>query len=126
MSQKCVDFDTVRQIALGLPGVTESMGALGRSYRVGGKMLACKAIHRSAEEGSLVVRVDLGRRKKLLASAPDVYYVTPHYQAYPSVLVRLAKIDREALAQLLSASREFVMGPGVRRVSRASRKGLRG
>ena len=122
MSQKRADFDTVRQVALALPGVTESMGARGRSFNVGGKMLACKAIHRSAEEGSLVVRVDLRDRKKLLAADPDVYYLTPHYEAYPSVLVRLARIEREALSQLLSMSREFVLGSGARRASQASRK----
>jgi len=38
--------------------------------------LACVPSHRSAEPGSLAVRVDFDDRAELLSAAPDVYYVT--------------------------------------------------
>jgi hypothetical protein len=41
--------------------------------------MACGPTHRSAEPGSLVVRVGFDDRAELLAAAPDVYYVTDHY-----------------------------------------------
>jgi len=39
-------------------------------------------VHRSAEPGSLAVRVDFDDRAELLAADPDVYYVTDHYLNY--------------------------------------------
>lgn len=121
---KSVDFETVREIALALPGVVASMGARGMSLKLRGKMLACRAIHPSAEEGSLMVRIDSSRREKLIAAHPEVYYVTPHYAPYSSVLVRLSRISRAALAALLEEAARFITSDG-RPAARASRKGPR-
>lgn len=54
-----------------------------------------------AEPDSLAVRIDFERRAELLESAPDIYYLKDHYQNYPVVLVRLARIKRDALEDLL-------------------------
>jgi hypothetical protein len=124
MARKPVNFETVRELALALPGVVASMGAWGMAFKAHGKMLACKAVHRSAEEGSLVVRIDLARRAELLAADPKVFYVTPHYERHPAVLVRLQAISRGALAKLLDESRLFVSAEP--RAARASSKGPRG
>jgi hypothetical protein len=64
--------------------------------------------HRSAEPGSLVVKVDFGDRAQLLAEAPDVYYVTEHYAGYPTVLVRLSRVDEVVLRDLLGMAYKFV------------------
>jgi hypothetical protein len=119
-----VDFGTVREIASTLPGVVVSLGARGVSLKVRGKMLACRAIHPSAEEGSLVVRIDAARRAKLLAAHPEVYYLTPHYAPHASVLIRLSRIGRDALAALLEEAMRFVTSD-ARPAGRASRKGPR-
>jgi hypothetical protein len=103
-----VDFDTVREIALALPGVEESTAYGSPALKVGGKLLACIPINKSAEPGSLMVRVDFARRAELLAESPDVYYVTDHYENYPSVLVRLARIHPDALRDLLGMAWQFV------------------
>ena len=124
MPRKPVNFATVREIALALPGVVASMGAWGISFRVRGKMIACKAIHRSAEKGSLVVVIEPERRAQLIAADPKAYYVTPHYEPYRSVLVRLERVSRAALARLLEESRLLVSGEP--RAARASSKGPRG
>jgi hypothetical protein len=121
---KHIDFETVREIALALPGVVASMGARGMSLKVRGKMLACRAIHPSAEDGSLMVRIDSARRAKLLAGDSEVYYVTAHYAPYSSVLVRLSRISRGALTALLEEAMRFVTSD-ARPTARASRKGPR-
>ena len=98
----------MRKIGLALPGVEESTGYGSPALKVHGKLLACIAIHRSAEPGSLVVRVDFDDRAELLAADPDVYYVTEHYAAYPSVLVRLSRVNPDVLRDLLGMAYKFV------------------
>ena len=108
MPQKKVDFDTVRKLALGLTGVEESTTYGSPALKVGGKMFACIAVHKSAEPDSLVVRIDFDRRAELIAEAPGVYYVTDHYVNYPAVLVRLSCVHPDALRDLLSGAWRFV------------------
>jgi len=103
-----IDFDTVRKIGLTLPEVEESTSYGVSSLKVRGKLLACPAINKSAEPGSLAVRVSFDERNELIAGDPDVYYVTDHYINYPSVLVRLSHIRREALQDLLRMSWKYV------------------
>jgi hypothetical protein len=102
------DFDLVRSIARDFPGVEESTCYGQPALKIRGKMFACIASHRSAEPGSLVVRIDFARREELLAEAPDVYYITDHYVGYPAVVARLAKIRPDALRGLLAGGLRFV------------------
>src|SRR4029077_1974670 len=99
-----------------------------RSLKVGGKMFACPAINKSAEPGTLVIRIPFEQRDELLEADPATYYVTDHYVEYPSVLVRLSRVDRAALQDLLrmawqyvSATRKQPSRRGNRAVSRAGR-----
>jgi len=62
------------------------------------------AMHPSAEPGTLVVRAAFEDREGLLADAPATYYLTDYYRRHPVVLVRLSRIDRGALGDLLAAS----------------------
>jgi len=78
MPRSTIDFDTVRNIGLALPGVEESTAYGLPALKVQGKLLACVPANPSAEPGSIVVRVDFDDRAELLAAAPDVYYVTDH------------------------------------------------
>jgi hypothetical protein len=73
MPKSKIDFDTVRNIGLALPGVEESTAYGNPALKVNGQLLACVPAHRSAEAGSLAVRVDFEERTELLAAAPDVY-----------------------------------------------------
>jgi len=102
------NFDLVRKIALRLPEVEESTAYGTPALKVRGKLLACIAINKSAEPGSLVVRLDFDRRAELIETAPDVYYLTDHYVNYPSVLVRLSRIEPDALKDLLGLAWSFV------------------
>ena len=118
-----VDYATVRKLALALPEVVDSSTLRGIAFKARGKLLACKAIHRSAEPESLVVRVGSRERDRLIAAAPGIYYLTPHYLAFESVLVRLAKVDAKALAALFANAWEFVAGnaAAVRKTRRKKR-----
>jgi hypothetical protein len=115
MSRSTINFDTVRKIGLALPGVEESTGYGQPALKVHGKLLACVPTHRSAEPGSLVVRVDFDDRTELLAEAPDVYYVTDHYVGYPSVLVRLSRVNPDVLRDVLGMAYKFVTRTAVSR-----------
>jgi hypothetical protein len=101
-------FDRVYKIGLTLPGVEQSTSYGARSLKVGGQLLACPAINKSAEPGSLAVRIDFDQRDGLLADDPDTYYLTDHYAPYPCVVVRLSRIDDSALRDLLGAAWKYV------------------
>jgi hypothetical protein len=106
--KKKVTFDTVREIALTLPGVEAgtSWGAI--AVKVGGQMFACAATNKSAEPDTLVVRMDFDQRDELIAADPDTYYLKEHYVGYACVLVRLARVHPDALRDLLSMGWKYV------------------
>jgi len=108
MPRSTIDFDTVRNIGLALPGVEESTAYGFPALKVHGRLLACVPANRSAEPGSIVVRVDFDDRAELLAAAPDVYYVTDHYADYSGVLVRLSRVNPNVLRDLLGMAYKFV------------------
>jgi hypothetical protein len=111
---KC-DFDAVRKIGLGFPGVEESTAYGSPALKLKGKLLACMASHRSAEPGSLVVCVSFTDRAALIAEAPEIYYVKEHYLNYESVLVRLSRVSPDVLRDLLGMAHKFVSGKAKNR-----------
>ncbi len=128
MPKHSVDFDTVRKLAHGMGAVEECTVHGAPSLKVCGKLLACIPVHKSAEPGSLVVRIDTKQRAKLIASASDVYYVTDHYVNYPTVLVRLSRIQPGALEDLIRIAWSFAHlerhgGKRTARKQSASRRG---
>ena len=108
LRKKPIDFDVVREIALALPGVKEGTLHGAPTLKVGGRLLACPALHKSAEPDSLMVRISFEERAKLLTDNSSRYYVTDHYMDYPSVLVRLPEMNRESLSDLLHTSWRFL------------------
>jgi hypothetical protein len=122
MPKAAVNFDTVRNVGLGLPDVEESTAYGSPALKVHGKLLACIPVNRSAEPGSLVVRVDFNDRAQLLAEASDVYYVTDHYVRYDAVLVRLSRINHDVLKDLLGMAYKFVTRTAAPRSSARRRR----
>jgi len=98
----------VRKIGLALSGVEDGTAYGSPALKLRGQLLACIPVHRSAEPGSLAVRVDFDDRAELLAADPDVYYLTDHYVEYNAVLVRLSRIAPDALKDLLAMAHKFV------------------
>jgi hypothetical protein len=125
-----MDFETVREIAMRLPEVKESITAWGWTFRVRGKLLACPAVNRSAERNSLAVKIGFEDRARLLAAEPERFYVTEHYAPYPTVLVRVAKVNPAGLESVLRLGWRFVTAQAERgkrapRTKKPSRKRAR-
>ena len=92
-----------------MPGVEESTAYRSPVLKVRGKILAGIPANRSeVEPGSLGVCVDLEDRAALLAADPNVYYVTDHYVAGNWVLVRLSRVSKDVLRDLLGMAHKFV------------------
>ena len=109
-------FEMVRTVGLALPEVEATTRYDGSPVlKAGGTFMAGLASHRSAEPGTLVVRVSLEERDYLIEDAPETYYVTDYYRSYPLVLVRLSRIDRDALRDVLSVSRRLAMAKARKR-----------
>jgi hypothetical protein len=103
-------FELVRKLALKLPDIEESTIHGAPSWKLRGKLLACQAIHKSAEPNSLMIKIDAEKRAELLLTMSDIYYVTDHYRSNSVVLVRLAKIDRRSLQTRLEQAWKFLSG----------------
>jgi len=95
-------FARARRLAAALPRVEEGTAWGSPALKVDGQMFAFIATHRSAEPGTLVVRVPAAERDEMIATAPEIYYLTDHYVDYPSVLVRVDHIADDALRDLLA------------------------
>ena len=104
-----MSFDAVRALGREFPDLEESTMYGSPALKLGKRLVACLAIHRSAEPGSLVVRTDFEQRAALLSEDPETYYVTDHYLNHPTVLVRLARVQPDQLRDLLAAARHCVL-----------------
>ena len=98
----------VRRIATSLPGVEQRSGESG--YRVDGKLFAWTWMERIdprrprvANRDVLVVRVaNEVEKEALLSSDAERFFTEPHYDGYPAILVRLAAIELDVLADLIT------------------------
>jgi hypothetical protein len=112
-----ITFDTVREIGLKLPRAEAGVAYGSPMLKVNGRIFAGIAVNKQAEPNSLAVYLsDFEERDALLTEDPVTYYVKPHYQPYPIVLVRLGRVTREALEDLLRGAHRTVSSkPPVRR-----------
>ena len=112
-------FDTVRKIGLALPDVEEGTMYGTPALKLRGKLLACMTSHKSAEPNSLAVRLGFEQRDAMIADDPETYYLKPHYVGYPVVLVRLSRVSRAALDDLLHAAWRAVSASAPQRKRKA-------
>jgi hypothetical protein len=94
----------VRTVGLALPDVEETTRSGSPVLKLGGCFMAGLAMHASAEPDTLVVRAGYEERDLLIEDAPETYYMTDYYRSYSLVLVRLSRIEQDALRDLLSVS----------------------
>jgi hypothetical protein len=91
-------YETVVELARALPEVEESTSYGTPALKVRGKLFA-----RLREDGeTLVLRTDYLERDHLLRLEPKIFHLTDHYLNYPWVLVRLKRVGRARLAELLA------------------------
>lgn len=105
--------DDVRRMALALPETTEKPWFNTPGFRVKDKGFL--RIRSEAEGGLVVFVADLGEKEALLASDPDVFFTTPHYDGYAIVLVRLDAVGLDELAELVTESWRLKAPVRVRR-----------
>ena len=105
-------WDDVRRIALELAETSERISRENRQWRVKDKLFVwerplrrsdLEALGESAPAGPILgARVEhLLAKEALLADDPDVFFTTPHFEGYPSVLVQLEKIALEDLREVI-------------------------
>jgi hypothetical protein len=91
-------WDDVLAAAADLPGVEVGTSYGTPSLKVRGKFM-CRL---RTDPDALVVRViDVGDQEALCLGNPDVFFITPHYEGWPGVLVRLDAVDRAQLEELI-------------------------
>jgi hypothetical protein len=105
-------WDDVRRLALALPRTTEGTSFGNTAWLVKGKGFVwerplraadVKALGKDAPDGPILgAHVDhMGIKEALLASDPEVFFTTPHFDGYRSVLVRLERIGLIELEELI-------------------------
>ena len=111
-------WEDVAAVAGALPEGGESTSYGNRDWKVRKKTFAWDRPLRKGEiearggfepEGAaptgeiLAVRVaDEEAKQALLSGEPEIYFTTSHFDGYPAVLIRLARIGRRELAELLT------------------------
>ena len=88
----------LKKIALSFPGAVEQSSYGQPAFKVEKKFF----VRLRSEDDSLVWVVDsIDERDSLLEMDPKTYFITDHYKNYPSVLVRMAQIDKAMLKKML-------------------------
>jgi hypothetical protein len=106
-------WDDVEAIALALPEVEERPAYGWRAWRVGGKLFVwerplrereIEELGAAAPDGPILgARVEsMLAKEALIADEPDLYFTTSHFDGNPSVLVRLERIGRADLEELIA------------------------
>jgi hypothetical protein len=102
------DADDVRRLALALPHVTE-IDSDGFDFRVADKGFIWSYPERRPGQPRQI-RIDIAvlfvgdeaEKQALLLGEPDVFFTTPGYDGWPLVMLRLAAIEVERLAELVT------------------------
>ena len=99
----------VRKIALTLSDAEEGTTFGYPAFKVRGKTFAWFPKKKVVEPGSLGVRMCFLERDQRVAKQPSIFYVTPHYHDYTSVLARVDSMSDSALRELLESGYEFMV-----------------
>jgi hypothetical protein len=106
----------VRAFAMKLPDVEEGTTFGYPAFKVGGKAFAWFPKKKEVEPGSLGVRMSILERDFRIKDTPAVYYVTPHYKDYTSVLARVDVMSDADLRELLESGHDFMVTSTKRRL----------
>lgn len=94
---RAITWESLRELALALPGAEESTSYGTPAFKVRGKLF----LRLRPEGDAVVVRIEKDERAMRMRADPNAFYITDHYAPYPWMLVRLAAVRREDLAELL-------------------------
>lgn len=106
-----------------MPEVEETTSWGMPTFKAGKTLFAVEPYpRRDVEPSSLGVTVSFEERERLLATRPDVFYVTDHWAKYPGVIVRLSRIGRDELREILAAAWQYAMEHGSAKKARTKTK----
>lgn len=112
MPRTTVTYDTIRRLALKLPGVEE-----GTSYGTPALKMKGKLMVRLHDDGDkIVLKMPFDRREELIAGDPKAYFITDHYRENPWVLVSLQEVHVDAVPGLLQLAYQAASPVRKRRV----------
>ncbi|WP_426669724.1 MmcQ/YjbR family DNA-binding protein [Mucilaginibacter sp. McL0603] len=96
MSDPFIYLQFIRQHMMALPGVTEGLSHGTPAFYVNKRMLT-----RLWENGEvLVVRTE--ERDKWMQADPETFFITDHYRNYPTMLIKMDRVQPDDLKQLLT------------------------
>lgn len=91
--------------ALALPGTEATTYYGGPAVKSNGHPLVTPG----REEGSFCLHIDQDTKAILMETDPDTFWQTPHYDGWPSVLVRYDSRDPERVRAMIERSHEWAM-----------------
>lgn len=97
-----------------LPDVEEGTTFGYPAFKVNGTAFAWFPQKKEVEPGSLGVRMSILERDHRVLANPKIFYVTPHYRDYTSVLARVELMSGAELRELLQSGYEFVLSTAKR------------
>jgi hypothetical protein len=106
-------WEDVERLALAMPEAVEQPAHGNRAWRVRKKLFVWERPLRRAEVEELGAAAPDGpilgakvehllAKEALIADEPEVYFTTPHFDGYPSVLARLDRIGLPDLEELIA------------------------
>lgn len=116
MSGALDSWEAARDFALSLPG-TELAKHYGKpAVKVSANGRAFLGTGREADT-SFVLHIDIATAEMLMATGPETFWQTPHYEGYGAVLVRYASPDPERVKGTIRLAQEqaAAMAPVTKR-----------
>ena len=90
-------WEQVVEMAAAYPGVTTKS-----SYGTPGLHVGKQFMARLREPDVMVLKpIHDDEQQFLMETQPDAFFLTDHYRGYPTILIRLSKVRRAQLAELI-------------------------
>lgn len=116
MSGALNSWEAARDFALTLPG-TELSTSYGKpAVKIAANGRAILGTGRESDT-SFVLHIDIATVEMLMATGPETFWQTPHYEGYPAVLVRYNSPNPERVRDMIRLAHEqaAAMKPVVKR-----------
>jgi ketosteroid isomerase-like protein len=119
-AKRGVSYADLVKFAATLPDVEESTSYGTPALKVRGKLMA-----RLWEDGETVVlKSEWEGRERLMATWPDIFFLTDHYLKHPYVLMRLAAAKRDVMQDAVTAAWKTVV-PKTPAIKQQARRRVR-
>ena len=116
MSEALDSWEAARDFALTLPGTVLSSSYGKPAIKIAANGRAILGTGRESDT-SFVLHIDIATVEMLMATGPETFWQTPHYEGYGAVLVRFDSPDPERVRDMIRQAHEqaAAMKPVVKR-----------